>query len=334
MSKQSDFIVKMNMDYEFKKAYAEIRVHEFIKECAKMNKDVYVSVGGIDSITLYSFIKSLGYDIIGAGITSIEHPTVRKVHRELGIIEVKPHISKYHVFINYGIPIFSKEVAGKIRVLQNPTEKNIGYRHAILTGETTGKAKYGYSTITKLSNKYINMYNSGCFDNIKISDKCCYYMKEYPMSLYAKSINAYPFLGLQASESRRRFLSLSNNGCNYINGKNTRSAPFAIFNKSDILHLALELNVHIPEAYGDVAIDDNGNYYTTSVARTGCDICGFGIQYEKIRPHRFDLLYNESPQKWNFWLMQMGYGELFDMIGFQWRQPYIPGEKSWVNGGK
>ena len=135
MSKQSDFVVKMGMDYEFKKAYAEIRVHEFIRECSKMNKDVYVSVGGIDSITLYSFIKSLGYNIIGAGITSIEHPTVRKVHRELGIIEVKPYISKYHVFNNYGVPIFSKEIAGKIRVLQNPTIRNGGYRHAILTGE-------------------------------------------------------------------------------------------------------------------------------------------------------------------------------------------------------
>ena len=28
---------------------------------------------------------------------------------------------------------------------------------------------------------------------------------------------------------------------------------------------------------------------------------------------------------------KVGFGEVFDWIGFLWRQPYIPGEKSWLS---
>lgn len=145
----------------------------------------------------------------------------------------------------------------------------------------------------------------------------------------AKINNCYPFLGLQATESHRRFLSLSKNGCNYFNGKSTRSAPFAIFNKSDVLRLAVEIGVPIPKIYGDITIKDNV-YKTTGESRTGCDICGFGIQFEKTRPHRFDKLYIEDFKKWDFWINQMEYGKIFKHIGFKYEQPFVDGESAWV----
>ena len=333
MSKISDFQVKMKMPYEFKKAYAEIRVHEFIRECGKMEKGCIVSVGGLDSITLLCFIRHLGYDIDGVSISSIEDKTVRAVHKMLNVIDVKPLKSKYHIVREFGYPIFSKAISRKMQALQNPTLNNIDYRHAILTGETTAAARVRNSTMVKLADKYIDMlYNNPI--PCALSDKCCIYMKEKPMNKYCTDNNVLPFLGLQASESQRRLVALSNNGCNYFNGNKSRSAPFAIFNKTDVLQLANELNVPIPEIYGKIYVDENGIYKTTGRSRTGCDICGFGIQFEKTRPHRFDILHDTDFKKWDFWINKMDYGKIFKHIGFKYEQPYIIGENSWIKGGE
>lgn len=319
----SDFKVKMQQSYDFKVAYAETRVHEFIKTC---EKDTFVSVGGLDSITLLLFIRSIGYDIPAVSVQSIECKGVREVQRSLNVIDVKPMISKYHILRDIGYPVISKEIARKAYTLQHPNEKNAAYRHAILTGETTAKASRKYSVVTKMPDKYLKMHLEKC--PIMISDKCCLYMKEKPVQKWAKQHDALPFLGLHADESRRRLLSLAKNGCNMY-GKNARSAPFAIFTKSDILHLAVDLKVPVPAEYGEIVCDDS-IYTTTKQARTGCDICAFGIQFEKTRPHRFDILYQTEPNKWHFYIEQLDYGNLFDYIGFQYRQPYNTGDSAWI----
>ena len=65
---------------------------------------------------------------------------------------------------------------------------------------------------------------------------------------------------MMASEGGRRSKSLMINGCNYFGKSVIRSAPFAIFNRHDILKLALELNVPIPDIYGTIEEDLNGNF--------------------------------------------------------------------------
>ena len=57
-SKIASFMVKQKQPYEWKKRYAEIRIREFIRECDKRELNCHVSVGGLDSITLFMFIKS------------------------------------------------------------------------------------------------------------------------------------------------------------------------------------------------------------------------------------------------------------------------------------
>ncbi len=48
------FQTKQKMPYEFKsQKYAEVRVREFIRECDKRNLNTHISVGGLDSITLF-----------------------------------------------------------------------------------------------------------------------------------------------------------------------------------------------------------------------------------------------------------------------------------------
>lgn len=48
-------------------------------------------------------------------------------------------------------------------------------------------------------------------------------------------------------------------------------------------------------------------------------MCGYGIHMDK-RPHHFDLLYQQNPKEWHFWMYDMGWGEVLDYIGVGWRQ--------------
>ena len=116
------------------------------------------------------------------------------------------------------------------------------------------------------------------------------------------------------------------NGCNYYGKTTTRSCPFAIFSRQDILRLALDLNVPVPEIYGTIERDENGQLHTTKAQRTGCSMCGFGIQLEK-RPHRFDRLRETNPKEWHFWMYDMGWGHVLDYIGVPWEDEYHNGSE-------
>lgn len=107
--------------------------------------------------------------------------------------------------------------------------------------------------------------------------------------------------------------------CNYFGESTIRSAPFAIFDRQDVLRLAVELDVPVPEIYGRIVREPSGKLRTTKAQRTGCSMCGFGIHLDK-RPHTFDLLYDRNPKEWDFWMNKVGWGEVLDYIGVEWRQ--------------
>ncbi len=136
--------------------------------------------------------------------------------------------------------MLSKEIATKISLLQNPTERNKTVRHSIITGETGPFGGYRKNSRVKLSKKWLEKF--GGYENetegtdygmpdFKVSSKCCYYLKEKPCADWAKEHNSAPYLGLMASESGRREKSLMMHGCNYFGKRTIRSAPFAIFSR-------------------------------------------------------------------------------------------------------
>ena len=353
--KIADFNVKMKMDYPFKKKYAELRVREFIAECDRRELNTHVSVGGLDSITLYLFIKHLGFDIPGISVSALEDNSIQKIHKELGIERLKSAVrcvdengqihrwSKPLVLQEFGFPVLSKEIAAKIELLQNPSEDNKTVRHAIITGETGEYGGWQKNSRMKMSQKWLEKF--GGYENetegtnygkpeFKVSSKCCYYLKEKPCDDWAKAHNSVPFLGMMASEGGRRAKSLKINGCNYFGKSTIRSAPFAIFNRQDILQLALDLEVPIPEVYGTIERKEDGTLYTTKAQRTGCTMCGFGIHMEK-RPNRFDLRYMSSPKEWDFWMYHCchdeygndyGWKKVLDYIGVDYRPHGMDGE--------
>ena len=57
--KIASFMVKEKMPYDFKIKYAKIRAQEFVRECDVRGLNCHVSVGGLDSITLLMFLRSI-----------------------------------------------------------------------------------------------------------------------------------------------------------------------------------------------------------------------------------------------------------------------------------
>ena len=351
--KITDFMVKEKMPYEFKIRYAAIRAREFVEECEKRGLNYHVSVGGLDSITLYLFLKSIHIDAPGISVSNLEDKSIQTVHKALGIERLKSavhHVDdtgrEYHwvkpqIIQDFGFPVLSKEIAAKIELLQNPSEKNATVRHAIITGETGAYGGFQKDSRMRLSQRWLEKFggyeneNEGVHYQIApflVSSKCCYYLKEKPCDDWAKTHNSVPFLGLMASEGGRRAKSLRVNGCNYFGASTIRSCPFAIFNRQDILQLVLDLKVPVPEVYGTIEKKADGTLYTTKAQRTGCTMCGFGIHMEK-RPHRFDLLRERSPKEWEFWMYRcctdpktgekFGWGRVLDYIGVEWEN--LPG---------
>ena len=317
-----------------------------------------MAVGGLDSITLHVFLRSIGIDVPAISVSSLEDKSIQKVHKALGVISLPPakredgrYWNKREVIRQFGFPIISKETANKISLLQHPSPDNATVRHAIITGETGEYGGFRTGTRMQLARKWLELF--GGPENERegthyktapflVSDKCCYYLKEKPCNDYAKESGRFPYMGLMASEGGRRQKALMLNGCNYISPGTKRSAPFAIFNRQDILTLALEMEDYyhahwrdfgemeietiIPAIYGEIVRDADGTLRTTKAQRTGCSMCGFGIHMEG-RPHRFDLLRESNPKEWEFWMKHIyqdeggkwwGFGDVLDYIGVGW----------------
>ena len=345
--KVAAFMVKQKLPYELKVQHAKIRAKEFVAECGVRNLNFHVSVGGLDSITLLLFLRSIHINAPAVSCSHLEDVSIQRIHRDLGVERLRPLVretrngkpvywNKTSVIQEFGFPVLSKEIAGKIDLLQHPTEKNATVRHAIITGETGAYGGNRTNTRMKLSQKWLNLFGGyenekegTCYScpNFGVSDKCCYYLKEKPCDNWAKEHDSVPFLGLMASEGGRRAKSLKENGCNYWGASTARSCPFAVFDRQDLLRLALDLHVPVPEIYGTIQRRPDGTLYTTGAQRTGCSMCGFGIHLEK-RPHRFDRLRERNPKEWEFLMFHLckdsdgteyGWGRVLDYIGVGWR---------------
>lgn len=318
-----EFMQRQALPYEAKVAHAWVKAREFYDRV----ENCHISVGGLDSITLLLFLRHIGIDVPAISVSCLEDVSIQRIHKELGVIPLKPYKTQEAVIREFGYPVLSKQTAGKIEMLQNPSDKNATVRHAIMTGDTGKQGGYRKGTRMRMSQKWLNKF--GGSENqrygtayqtapFKVSAKCCYYMKEKPCDDWARAHKSSPYLGLMASEHGQREKALMAHGCNYYGKTTTRSAPFAIFGRQDLLQLALDLNAPVPSIYGEIVHDADGTLRTTRAQRTGCYLCGFGIHLEK-RPHRFDRMREDNPKLWEHCMFDVGWGDVLDYIGVGWR---------------
>lgn len=346
--RRKNFTELQKLSYEEKLERQAEKAWEFYDEMKLRGYGCHVSVGGLDSITLLVWLHSIGIHVPAISVSAIEDKGNQAVHRALGIEIVKPYRTKTEVLNECGFPVISKRIAGKINLLQNPTKDNKTVRHAIITGECGEQGHFAKNSRMKLPQKWLKLF--GGYENenegvhygkpepeIKVSNECCYWLKEKPCDDWAKNHKSYPYLGMMASEGGQREQALIENGCNYYGKTVMRSAPFAIFQRDDLLRLAVEMDAYyrdninlfearyyeqpyskdsdgktiqykpietiIPRAYGKIEQHEDGSLYTTRLQRTGCSMCGFGIHLED-RPHRFDRLREDNPKEWEYWMYQ------------------------------
>jgi len=288
------------------------------------------------------FIRHVvGLDVPAISVSSAEDKSIQRIHKALGVHPVKSIKSKVEVIQEFGFPVISKRIAGKIDLLQHPTKDNETVRHAIITGECGEQGHFAKNSRMQLPKKWLYLFAGMANEKygteyleapFLVSNKCCYYIKEKPCDDWAREHNSYPFLGMMASEGGQREEALVDHGCNYYGKTVMRSAPFAPFMRQDILTLAVEMDTlwknglreqyeeharekgqlaageHFPESiiptiYGTIEKKEDGNLYTTLAQRTGCSMCGFGIHMEE-RPHRFDRLRERDYKEWHFWMYE------------------------------
>lgn len=190
-SKIASFRVKQSMPYEFKVNYARIRAWEFYNECGKRDLDCYVSVGGLDSITLFFFLKSIGIDVPAVSVSSLEDVSIQKIHKQIGVISLPPAVradgtrwNKQKLIQEFGFPVLSKEIARKIELLQNPTPNNKTIRHAIVTGETGEYGGFQKHSKMKLAQKWLEK-----FGGLDFHDKFGIFYKGNDALSFSGSIN-------------------------------------------------------------------------------------------------------------------------------------------------
>ena len=353
--KKAQMVAMQALPYEVKIKRAELRAREYIEKLDDMELNAHVSVGGLDSIVLLLFLRHIGIDVPAISVSALEDKSIQRIHRELGVISIPPGKPKVQILQEYGFPVISKKIAGRIDTLQRPTEKNKTVRHAIITGECGAQGHYAKNSHMKLPQKWLELFAG--YENetenvnykiapFKVSNKCCLYMKEQPCDRWAKEHKSRPYLGLMASEGGQREEALTEHGCNYFGKGVIRSAPFAPFLRQDLLQLALDLKAPVPEIYGTIERRPDGTLYTTGAQRTGCSMCGFGVHME-TRPHRFDRLRVRNPKEWEFWMYRcctdpetgekFGWGRVLDYIGVEWENipdgVDLPGQMNFFTGG-
>lgn len=337
-----EFRQKQSLPYQPKIAHAEVKAYEFRDWAEQHGYNICASIGGLGSITMYYFLLALGIEVVPVSISTIEDKSNQVIHHQIkDMVYLKPYKSKVEVIREFGFPVISKGKASKINLLQQPNCPKQTFIHAIMTGDMGEQGKFQHSDKIKLPDKYLQLFGGlyqshrpdlHCFcAPFKVSSECCKWMKEKPAQDWQKKNNMIPYLGLMASEGGQRELGLTRNGCNYYGKSTIRSCPFAIFDQTDLLQLALDLKVPVPTIYGKIERQLDGSLKTTKAQRTGCNMCGFGIHIEH-RPHRFDRLRESNYKEWHFWMYEcaidevtgekFGWGRVLDYIGVPWENEF------------
>lgn len=156
--KKAQMTAMQALPYEVKVRRAELRAREYIDKLDEMGLNVHVSVGGLDSIVLLLFLRKIGIDVPAISVSALEDRSIQKIHKDLGVISIMPGKPKVQILQEYGFPVISKKIAGRIDTLQHPTEKNKTVRHAIITGECGAQGHYAKNSRMKLPQKWLELF--------------------------------------------------------------------------------------------------------------------------------------------------------------------------------
>ena len=315
-----------NYPLELKIMKTKLRIQEWINEYGA--EGVYVAFsGGKDSTVLLHIVREMYPNVEGVfANTGNEFPEiVQFVRKQENIKWVKPRKSFAKVIKEEGYPVISKKTSRMIKDCQNPTEKNAKSRKLYLSDYALDKE----GNITNIKNNSFKIaYKHRYLINapFKISNKCCDYLKKYPMADYEKLTGKKAIIGTQAEESKMRESAYLQTGCNNFKGR--KSNPLGFWRSQDILEYIYKYNIEIASIYGEVKIDKDGKYYTTGERRTGCCMCLFGCGLWKTdEENRVLRLEKTHPKLHNHMINNLGFKEVLEYMNIKYTTKDIDTEK-------
>lgn len=252
------------------------------------------------------------------------------------------------VYRDYGLPLISKTVAKAVRTTKDlmrkygvsyedvcahleKTPENVTYLQSrfggsksstlYLLGWTHSLQKFGSEY--KIADKWIPLLNAP----FELTDTCCEILKHG--NIPEDFENWVNMTAEMAEESRRRLTAYQTTGCNESIkvGKGGKSKPMGPVTLQTVLRGIKDNSIPLFKYYGEVIISEDGKYQTSGMYRTGCALCGFGLEFE---PDRFTKLYRLEPARVRFAFCSrekggLGYREAFEYCnkycGTNWEIP-------------
>ena len=289
---------------------------------------VYVCFsGGKDSTVLKHIVDGMYDDVPALFVnTGLEYPEIQQFVRSIKAgkydcfnsdVEIlRPEIRFDEVIKEYGYPVASKEVSGKIYYYKKGSTwaKKYVDRTAEFKGQTSRYA---------ISERWLKLKDAP----FEVSAMCCSIMKKKPGKKYAKETGRKSIQGTLAEESKLRETNWIKHGCNAFDSGEPSSRPLSFWTEQDILQYLKKYDVPYCSVYGEIVPVDEGeqvegqmttfdilNDYsgtllkTTGCNRTGCIFCMFGCHLEK-EPNRSQRLKETHPRQYEYCI---GGGEMVD----------------------
>ena len=282
----------------------------------KMDGKVFVAFsGGKDSTVLLHLVRSVYPDVPAVFVdTGLEYPELKDfVKQTKNVTTIRPAKSLKQVLDTHGYPVLSKDLARRLRELQNPHDGNKMTRHLFATGERqfgkNGKA-LGFRLGKKWQKKFNVQYDENIgwysdFNDFQISEECCNIMKKTPIKKYEQTTGRYPYIGLLAVDSQQRQASYVKTGCNTYTG-DKKSRPLSFWKEEDIWSYIRQNKLH----YSDI--------YLKGVNHTGCMFCMFGVHLEK-EPNRFQQMKTTHPKLYDYCINTLDLKKILDFIDVKYK---------------
>ena len=242
----------------------------------ELNGNVDVSFsGGKDSTVLLSLVRTLYPKTVGIfANTRIEFPeTLHFVANTPNIISLRAETRPWYVYRHIGYPIWSKKVSKRMEVIQKlPKSKQLE--------KANSRNKQGEIYLDKKHQYLLEA-------PFKISNKCCFYLKEQQLIKWQEEHKSGTYIGLRAQESHTRKILLAKYGFQTSMDHHPKCYPIIFWREKDIYEYIIKYHLEI------------NPLYDAGFNRQGCAGCLMGSDTEELVKHirymrRYHLKY------WNY----------------------------------